>query len=53
MCGRCVRLCLRRGRSDGQSGGARSDAIILVFTIFMRIFAMGGVRALQALRHCL
>jgi len=27
--------------------------MILVFTMFVRIFAMGGVRALRALRHCL
>ena len=33
--------------------GARSGAMILVFNIFVRIFAMGGVRALRALRHCL
>nr|DAF58513.1 MAG TPA: hypothetical protein [Myoviridae sp. ctLIM9] len=33
--------------------GARIGARILVFTIFVRIFAMGGIRALQALRHCL
>jgi len=27
--------------------------MILVFTMFVRIFAMGGVRAFRALRHCL
>ena len=41
MCGRCVRLCLRRGRPDGQSGGAGTGAMILVFIIFVRIFCSG------------
>ena len=41
MCGRCLRLGLRRGRPEGQGGGARISAMLLVFIIFVRIFCSG------------
>lgn len=41
VCGRCLRLGLRRGRPEGQGGGARTSAMILVFIIFVRIFCSG------------
>ena len=41
VCRRCVRLGLRRGRPEGQGGGARTGAMILVFIIFARIICSG------------
>ena len=41
VCRRCVRLGRRRGRPEGQGGGARTGAMILVFIIFARIICSG------------
>ena len=41
LCVGGVRLCLRRGRPEGQSRGARTGAMLLVFIIFVRIFCSG------------
>ena len=41
VCGRCVHLCLRRVRPEGEGGCARTSAMLLVFIIFVRIFCSG------------